>query len=290
MRRRTTTVAVALVSASLACLLLTGCPAPTDQPETPKETGEAAQRTPSTETDADAEPPKARPHVLFLISEDPANYEAHQTIPEFAETLGREHAVRTTVLLGEGEQPSFRFPGLEEALPEADLLVVFFRRSALPRAQLDSIKEYVAAGKPVVGIRTANHAFSLRTVAEGHRPWWEFVSDVLGCENRGYGSEELGADISVVPEAADHPILRGVEPAEWQTAGSLYLVDPLLDAEATVLLRGKVEDHDEPVAWTRMAGKSRVFYTSLGHREDFKTPQFRQLLVNGIFWAMDRGD
>ena len=236
------------------------------------------------------------PHVVFLISEDPANYEAHVTIPPFADMLAEEYDLRTTVLMGEGEQPGFRFPGLEKSLPEADLLVVFFRRSALPVAQLDRIKRFIDEGNPVVGIRTANHAFSLRTIEEGHRPWWEFVSDVLGCENRGYGPDEPGTDVAVVPEAADHPILDGVEPAEWHSPGSLYLVAPLLDEEATVLLTGTVAEAEEldeelagkvePVAWTRLAGRSRVFYTSLGYPDDFDMPQFRRLLVNGIFWAL----
>ena len=255
-----------------ACLLMAGCPAPSD---------EAAPSAGAADT---------RPHGVFLVSEDPANYEAHRTIPKFAETLDREHGLRTTVLLGEGEQPSFRFPGLQEALAEADLLVVFFRRSALPVEQLDAIKDYIARGHPVVGIRTANHAFSLRTVADGHRPWWEFVSEVLGCENRGYGPDEAGTDVAAVAEAADHPILRGVEPAKWHSTGSLYLVDPLLDAEATVLLRGAADDRLEPIAWTRTADKSRVFYTSLGHPDDFDAPPFRRLLVNGILWALQEDE
>ena len=32
----------------------------------------------------------------------------------------------------------------------------------------------------------------------------------------------------------------------------------------------------------------RMFYTALGHPEDFRDPQFRKLLVNAIFWAMDK--
>jgi type 1 glutamine amidotransferase len=32
----------------------------------------------------------------------------------------------------------------------------------------------------------------------------------------------------------------------------------------------------------------RVFYTSLGHVEDFALPALRRLLVNGIFWTLDK--
>jgi type 1 glutamine amidotransferase len=31
-----------------------------------------------------------------------------------------------------------------------------------------------------------------------------------------------------------------------------------------------------------------VFYTSLGHLKDFENPQFRRLLINAVFWAMEK--
>jgi len=39
------------------------------------------------------------------------------------------------------------------------------------------------------------------------------------------------------------------------------------------------------VAWTRPHGGGRVFYTSLGHPDDFHQPCFLKLLVNALFWA-----
>jgi type 1 glutamine amidotransferase len=56
-----------------------------------------------------------------------------------------------------------------------------------------------------------------------------------------------------------------------------------------------------PVSWCRMAGKGRVFYTSLGHREDLWTTdpelkgrvnsvetakQYQAHLLGGIKWAL----
>ena len=60
----------------------------------------------------------------------------------------------------------------------------------------------------------------------------------------------------------------------------------LVDLQANVLLTGSVEDKVEPIAWTRMCGSSRVFYTSLGYPTDFEQHQFRRLLVNAIHWAL----
>lgn len=44
-----------------------------------------------------------------------------------------------------------------------------------------------------------------------------------------------------------------------------------------------------PCTWARMHGKGRVFYTSLGHREDVWTSKvFQQILLGGLSWALGR--
>ena len=234
-------------------------------------------------------PRKGNTHVVFLISEDPNNYEATRTIPIFATKLKEDHGFQVTVLQGRGPRNAFSFPGLE-VLSGADLLVVFCRRVALPTHELRIIKEYLRAGKPVVGIRTANHAFSPNEPVDvGHEAWPEFVSDILGCENRGYGAEKFGTKVSIVPNMINHPILKGVKPSEWEGEGSIYLVAPLLDERATILLTGSAQQEVQPVAWTRKTEQnSRVFYTSLGYPSDFDKPQYVRLLVNGIFWAVNK--
>jgi type 1 glutamine amidotransferase len=231
------------------------------------------------------------PHAVFLVSEDPHNYEAHATIPPFAAWLEQEHDFRTTVLQRAGEANAYSFPGLE-ALDDADLLVVFVRRTCLPDADMARIRRHIESGKTVIGIRTANHAFAVREadgeIPEGYTDWWDFVPAVLGCENRGYGPVEPGTAVSIVEDAANHPILEGIEPA-WHSPGNVYRVAPLVDEDATVLLEGRVEGEDavEPIAWTRTTEHGgKVFYTSLGHLGDFEAPSFRRLLSNAIQWAL----
>jgi type 1 glutamine amidotransferase len=42
-----------------------------------------------------------------------------------------------------------------------------------------------------------------------------------------------------------------------------------------------------PATWVRMEGKGRVFYTSMGHREDVWTnPIFQDVLTGGLRWAL----
>jgi len=44
-----------------------------------------------------------------------------------------------------------------------------------------------------------------------------------------------------------------------------------------------------PATWAKMHGKGRVFYTSMGHREDiWSNPAFQSVLAGGLNWALGR--
>lgn len=230
---------------------------------------------------------KSGNHIVFLITKDSLNYEAHKTIPAFAESLRKQMGYKVTVLLGKGAHGAYTYPGFE-VLDKADLLIIFARRIALPHKQMDMLKSYLSLGHPLIGIRTANHAFTVREeIEDGFEDWPEFVPSILGCLNRGYGPVEQGTDIKVNKEAANHPILNGL-PSKWHSEGNVYKVAPLLDSNITVLLTGKVGEIVEPVAWVRSAGSSKVFYTSLGHPTDFKRENFIKLLIGSIKWALEK--
>ncbi len=229
-----------------------------------------------------------KPHIVFLISIDSNNYEADKTIPVFAKNLQTQQGWETTVLVAEGPRTAASFPGLKNVLDKADLLVVFARRLALPGGELDLIRQYLEKGKPLMGIRTANHAFTLLESDElpaGHEGWPEFVPDILGCLNKGYGPVEPGTKVWTPASSEKHPLLKGLPPA-WHSQGNLYLVDFSVDPASVPLLMGTFDDETHPVAWTRTAGKSKVFYTSLGHPADFTTVEFEQLLINAIRWSL----
>lgn len=234
--------------------------------------------------------PGEEKHIVFLISEDVDNYEAHLTIPSYASRISETYGYTTTVILGKGDRTSYHFSGLD-ILEKADLLVVFCRRVAIPKEQMELIKSYLSQGKPLVGIRTANHAFSIREkdkINKGYEDWWGFVPEILGCENKGYGPKEFGTEVYLYPESNNHPIVRGIESGNWSSKGTLYLVAPLLDQSAKIYLEGKFgSEPNHPIAWTRTTkDHSPVFYTSLGHPSDFENKNFITILDNGIKWAL----
>jgi type 1 glutamine amidotransferase/nicotinamidase-related amidase len=224
-----------------------------------------------------------RPNVVLVAYED--EYKAAESLTGLAGLLRDRYGCRTVLLAGENSRG---IAGLEE-LDAADVMVLFARRKALPKEQLDRIRAYLGAGRPLVALRTASHAFSVpgKKTAEGTAQWPEFDADVLGGHYHGHGPNAAGADVGVVAAATAHPILAGVQPARWHSPGSLYYASPI-DPKATVLLTGSAEERTEPVAWTRSYKNGRVFYTSLGHAGDFRQPPFRTLLVNALFWAMGR--
>ena len=46
-----------------------------------------------------------------------------------------------------------------------------------------------------------------------------------------------------------------------------------------------------PCTWARLHGKGRVFYTSLGHREDIWTnPFFQAIVMGGVAWVLGNAD
>ena len=232
----------------------------------------------------------ATPRVVFLIGED--EYKTEITLPAFARSDLEPKGLRVRIIHAAKDDPN-DFPGMERALADADLVVVSIRRRTPPRAQLDALRAYLDAGKPLVGIRTACHAFALRardTPKRGLAQWPEFDPQVIGGHYTNHHGDGPKVDITRAKEAGDHPILRGLDLARLQGNGSLYKVSPL-EPGTTPLLIGTIPDKDpEPVAWTHTYGTkhARVFYTSLGHPDDFDEPEFHRLLANGIAWALDR--
>ena len=231
------------------------------------------------------------PHIVFMIGED--EYHTWDTLPDFAK---RELEPRGYTITTIQQDPADKnnFPGLVEALRSADLLFVSVRRRTPPADQLEAVRAHLAAGKPLVGIRTACHAFALRPndppAAPNHGVWQAFDPEVLGGHYTNHHPEGPRTTVTVAPGARAHEILKGVTVAKLFGAGSLYKVSPL-EPDTTPLLIGAIPDQaPEPIAWTHRFGekRARVFFTSLGHPDDFTNSEFRRLLVNGIGWALGR--
>jgi len=234
-------------------------------------------------------------NIVIMTVEDPNNYEAPRTMREFAERELRPLGHRVTVI--DGDKPQMHhFAGLVEALKEADLLVLFSRRRFPPQEQMVAIRAHLAAGKPLLGIRTANHAFLPKpneVVDPSLAPWPEFTHEVLGGENTGYETKGLPYGVSISRGAESSALVKGVNVANIQGYQSMYKVLPLA-ADATPVLIGTAQagatTPPQPVAWTRAYGssKARIFYTSLGAPEDMRSADVNRLLLNAVAWTLQK--
>lgn len=241
-----------------------------------------------------------RPVLAIIMAED--EYATAESLPAFAAAyLGNYRVHRYFGHQGDhaGHQDDkSSIPGIER-IDQADAILVSVRRHPLPAEQLKAVRQFVASGKPVIGIRTASHAFSLRSGAasEGLEQWPEFDAQVFGGSYTNHYANDLLPEIVFEPAgAASAPVAASPLPASPLSAslavepfvsqGSLYQVAPLSPA-AHVLAQGSVTGKpSEPVAWTFVRSDGgRSFYTSLGHKGDFDESAFRLLLVNGIHWA-----
>ena len=196
-------------------------------------------------------------------------YDSETSLAVFQDYIEKNHPVQATRIIYQSEADNQSL----ERLQDADVLLVFTRRLNTTGKELDRFKAYCDEGKPIVGVRTASHAY---------QNWLDFDKDVLGGDYQGHYGAGPTAHAVINPDARDHPILQGI--SNFDSYGSLYK-NPSIATDTTLLLTGITEEHAEPAAWTRIHRGGRVFYTSLGHQRDFEVEMFLRLLANGVLWA-----
>ena len=226
-----------------------------------------------------------RKHLVMLIAED--EYQTETTLPPFAAKHLSQH-FRVTICYARESEPS-QLLGIED-VASADALLVSVRRRPLPTRDLELVREFVARGKQMIGIRTASHAFSLRKgePAAGLAAWPEFDAEVWGGSYSGHHANNVPAMLVHESSAISHPIVAaaGVSPS-FKPGGSLYKTAPLLPGTELLLVGSVSKDEpQQPLAWTFVRNDGgRSFYTSLGHVDDFAQAEFEALLSAGIHWA-----
>lgn len=228
-----------------------------------------------------------RPRVVFVIAE--GEYDSARTLPEFAKKH-LQNDYRCTILNAKADQGPGRndVPGLE-TLYDADLLVLSIRRRTLPVVQMDHLERYIRSGRPIVAVRVSIVPFQVADRPAGHVVWDRFDKEVIGCDYAGYDSRSraTGCDVWALPAAAGHPIVKGLAGKRFHSPSWIYRQRPLAETAVPLLMgRWSPQGPEEPVAWTNTYRGARVFYTTLGHPDDFNLEPFNQLLLGGIRWAL----
>lgn len=215
---------------------------------------------------------KARPLRVCLVSGS-FEYDSEKSLSLLQKHLEKNFNIQCTRAFAKVEKD---LPGLEN-LDSCDVMLLFTRRLTIDGQQLESVKKYIQAGKPLVGIRTASHAF---------QKWLDLDKDVLGGNYKGHYNVGPITAVEFTDKGKNHPIFKGVGP--FKSVSSLYKnTGHAKDIE--VLLTGTISgDKTEPLAWTRAYKGGRVFYTSLGHQKDFEDENFVQMVVNALYWTAKR--
>jgi len=89
----------------------------------------------------------------------------------------------------------------------------------------------------------------------------------------------------------DHadPVTAGLDHFAMHSEQYYMHVDPSNHVLATTTF--EINGCTMPVAWKRMYGKGRVFYSSLGHvAKDFDVPEALTIITRGMLWAAGCGD
>lgn len=263
------------------------------------------------------EGPGAAKHIVLIAADQ--EYRSEQSLPMLARTLSAHHGFDCTVLFSLNEErlvdPTMKIkwqdkeamhdiPGLQH-LASADLLILFSRLITLPDEQLQHIYSYLDSGKPLIGLRTANHGFiGFEYERDGERV--NFGEDVLGGSFRSHHGRWHQDSTRGIPVGANaaHPILQGVTDV-WGPSDvyRTYKEGGALPTGCTPLLLGQPlmgREHDDavneelialPVAWTRSwtgngGVAARVFHSTMGSARDFQSAGMRRLIFNAAYWSL----
>jgi len=151
-------------------------------------------------------------------------------------------------------------------------------------AFLDWIKE----GHAFLGAHAAADTYHPASIG-GDR---SFV-DMLAGEFAGHGRQ---CEVECLVEDAKHPAVKHLAP-RWKIFDEIYLFKENPRPRTHVLLALDKHPNDgnpranQPgdylIAWCKMYGRGRVFYTSLGHRKEvWEDENYRQHLLGAIRWAL----
>lgn len=252
-------------------------------------------------------------HIVLLAGDE--EYRSEECLPMLARILAERHGFKCTVLFSINPQDGTidpinqtNVPGMA-ALASADLAICQFRFRELPDADMKWFADYLRAGKPVIALRTATHAFAYSRNKQSSFAKWSYDSrdwpggfgqQVLGDtwinHHGNHGSESTRAVVDGLN--ASHPVLRGVKDV-WGPTDVYGIVH--LQPNDKVLLHGltlkgmKSDDapnYDKPlmpIAWIREyrwdnGNVTRAITSTIGAAVDFQSEDLRRLMINASFW------
>ncbi|MFH5834335.1 hypothetical protein [Halalkalibaculum sp. DA384] len=134
-------------------------------------------------------------HIVLVSGDE--EYRSEEALPMLGKILAKRHGFKATVLFAIDPETGEIDPELQTNIPglhnlqNADLMVIFTRFRELSDEQMKHIVDYVNAGKPIVGMRTATHAFQYERNPDSPYAHYSFKSTEKGWED-GFGDHQRG--------------------------------------------------------------------------------------------------
>ena len=168
----------------------------------------------------------------------------------------------------------------EALMSEVDLIVQIYTQGTITRQQVNGLLSAVENGAGIAGW----HGGLGDAFHDSQR--YEYM--IGGQWVAHPGNDGVPYRVNITDH--DDPITQGLEDFDVVSEQYYMHVDPNNEVLATTSFNA---DHDPwvdgavmPVAWKKMYGEGRVFYTSLGHQpEVYDVPEALTMLQRGILWA-----
>jgi type 1 glutamine amidotransferase len=162
----------------------------------------------------------------------------------------------------------------------------------MSRAGKQALLDAIQGGKGFVGFHCASDTFHSPGESNQTQPLDERDPYIrmIGGEFIRHGEQQTTTMTVVDPEFPGATGLGSgfAKHEEWYSLKNFADDLHVILVNETKEMRGR--DYDRPpypATWTRNHGRGRVFYTSMGHREDVWTsPEFQNLVIGGITWAV----
>jgi hypothetical protein len=249
-------------------------------------------------------------HIVLVSGDE--EYRSEESAPMLAKILSQRHGFDTTVLFAWSADGAYIDPNNAkgivgwEKLDSADLMIIGTRMRILTPKTIEHLGKFLNAGKPVIGYRTATHAFKggekIANISAGQ--WGLKILGETWVNHHG-GHKSQGARGVIENGREKHPVLNSVKDVFGPS--DVYGVKHLTDKD-TVLLRGAVTESLDPssnivdgpkndpmmaLGWlhtyTSPDGKAtgRSLCTTMGASVDFLSEDLRRLIVNGSYHLLD---
>ena len=190
-----------------------------------------------------ADGPGKGKHIVLISGDE--EYRSEESLPMLAKILSKHHGFNCTVLFAIDPKTKTvnpyvnnNIPGLEH-LRDADLMFIATRWRQLPDDQMKHFDDYLKSGRPVLGIRTSNHAFINKTGKYLHysqdykdkkdhdpkHPWFRGFGGLLFGDHyhKHHGRHKHESTRGLIaPGAEKHPALRGIKSGQIWGATDVY--------------------------------------------------------------------